>query len=327
MYRLATSEPLFGAACRRQLAGRAVALMYHELASDNDDIEAWTVVRRSDFLRQMDYLRKQFDVVSLSQAIARMAQSNPADRPLVVITFDDGDRGNHDVLLPIVESMALPVTIFIATGQVQDQQLYWFDRLVNVLQTNMPITVSLPGTLPATYVINETRGARNWKAIENLLVDLKNLAPADRERAVEAVISHIGRRNQRSSGIAPLTVNDVSALASSSWVTIGGHSHCHNILTQIDNQAVAESVMQSKQLLELWAGRPIRYFAYPNGDYNQSVSAAVAAAGFEAAMTTQPRIWEQGEDIYALPRMGVGRYDSLDVFKAGLLGGIGRIFR
>jgi len=324
IYRVATWEPLYGSIHKRQLSGKAVILMYHEVALDDDEVEAWTVVRRADFVRQMDNLRSKFEVVSLSQAIARMAQPNSTDRPIAVVTFDDGARGNHDVLLPIVERLDLPVTIFVATRQVQNQRPYWFDRLVNALQIKGPVTISLPAVLPATYVINETSGAQNWARIEKLLVALKNLDPDTREQAVDEIIANLAKVNPRSHGIAPLTISDVKELSSSPWVTIGAHSHCHNILTQLDHTAVQESVVRSKELLESWTGRTVNYFAYPNGDYNDSVISAVAAAGFDAAVATTPHPWERGADRFALPRIGIGRYDSLDVFKVRLMGGLGR---
>jgi len=324
-YRLAAWEPLFGSVRKRQLSGKAVVLMYHEVADDGDHIEAWTVVKRSAFMRQMDYLRAKFDVVSLRQAIARMMQPNFTDRPLAVVTFDDGDRGNRDVLLPIIEALDLPVTIFIATRQVQNQKPYWFDRLVNALQVNAPVTVALPATRPATYVINETIGEQNWARVEQLLSALKNMKPAEREHLVDGIIENIDRHASRSYRIAPLAISDIRELADCPLVTIGAHSHCHNILTQLDHQAVFESIVRSKELLESWTGRNVSYFAYPNGDYNDSVISAVMAAGFEAAVTTAPCPWERGEDFFALPRTGIGRYDSLDVFKVKLVGGIRRL--
>lgn len=299
-------------------------LMYHELTEDGDDVEAWSAVKRTDFVKQMDYLRSKFDVLSLSQAIAQMAQPTSSDRPMAVVTFDDGDRGNRDVLLPIIEAMDLPVTIFVATGQVQDRKSYWYDRLINALQVDAPVTVALPAASPATYVINETRGARNWTRIQHLLTSLKKLEPTKREQVVDDVIKSIDRYAPRSRGIAPLAISDIRELADCPLVTIGAHSHCHNILTQLDRQAAFESAARSKELLESWTGRRVSYFAYPNGDFNDAVVSVVVEAGFEAAVTTDPRPWKRGEQLFALPRIGVGRYDSLDVFKVGLVSGTGR---
>ena len=324
IYRLAAWEPLFEAVRKRQTSGKAVLLMYHELAADDDNIESWTVVKRRDFMQQMDYLRSKFDVVSLSQAIERMSRSDAVDRPLAVVTFDDGDRGNRDILLPIVESMGLSVTIFVATGQVQDQRPYWFDRLINALQTEARITVAHPELSGESYVINETRGARNWTRIERLLSSLKKLDPIIRERVVSDIVNAVPRHTPRNRGIAPLTADDIRDLCKSPWVTIGAHSHCHNILTQLDYQAVLASVARSKELLESWTGHQVDYFAYPNGDYNESVVSAVRAAGFKAAVSNCLRPWDHGDDLFALPRIGVGRYDWFDLFKVRLVGGIRR---
>jgi peptidoglycan/xylan/chitin deacetylase (PgdA/CDA1 family) len=324
MYRLAVWEPLFGFVRKRQLGGKTVVLMYHELAEDGDDVEAWTVVKRTDFMRQMDYLRAKFDVVSLPEAIARMARPNQVARPMAVLTFDDGDRGNREVLLPIIEALNLPVTIFVATRQVEDQRPYWFDRMVNALQVDAPVTIALPGSLPSVYAVNKTRGTQNWAQIELLLSALKRLEPTRREQLVDVIIENIGRQLPRPYTIAPLTISDVQDLAKCPLVTIGAHSHCHNILTQLDRQAVQESVAKSKQLLESWTGRKVSYFAYPNGNYNATVISAVAAAGFDAALTTTPQPWDRADPLFALPRIGIGRYDSLDVFKASLVGGIRR---
>lgn len=324
MYRLAAWEPLYGPVRQRRLSGKAVVLMYHELAEDGDDVEAWTVVKRTDFMKQMDYLRSKFDVLSLSQAIARMARPDTSSRPMAVVTFDDGDRGARDVLLPVIEALDLPATIFVATGQVQDRKPYWFDRLVNALQVDALVTVTLPAASSSVYMINETRGAQNWARIQQLLSSLKKLEPAEREQAVDDAIKSIGSHEPRSRGIAPLSKSDIRELADCPLVTIGAHSHCHNILTQIDRQAAFESAARSKELLESWTGRRVSYFAYPNGDFNDAVVSAVMEAGFEAAVTNAPRPWERGEKPFTLPRIGVGRYDSLDVFKLGLVGGIGR---
>lgn len=295
--------------------------MYHELAADDDDVEAWTVVKRGDFIRQIEYLRSKFDVMNLAQAIAQMTRSDSSDRPVAVVTFDDGDRGNRDLLLPIIEELGLPVTIFVATRQIQDQKSYWYDRLINALQVDAPVMVTLPAPLSVTCVINETRGEWNWRKIEHLLSALKELEPTTREQVVDDVVENIERHNRRSRGIAPLSINGIKDLADCPLVTIGAHSHCHNILTQLDRGAVLESVARSKALLESWTGRRVSYFAYPNGDFDDTVVSAVVEAGFEAAVTTAPRPWRKGEQPFTLPRIGVGRYDSLGVFKMKLIKG------
>lgn len=305
----------------RRLRGKVVALMYHEIAEDADDIEAWTVVKRGEFVRQMAYLRERFDIVSLAEAIARIGAADHGDKPMAVVTFDDGDSGNRRCLLPVIESLKLPVTIFIATQAVAERTSYWFDRVMNALQRAGKVEIGSTEWFPSRITINKERGAANWKKIQDVLVALKRLEPARREQAVGQLLE-----NLPNSGIGyqiePLTVDDVKQLAACPLVTIGAHSHCHNILTQFSHEQAKESISRSRELLKEWTGRPVKYFAYPNGDHSPAVVAAVKSAGFEAAMTVRPGVWTPGDGLFELPRFGVGRYDSFSNFKLKLVGGL-----
>lgn len=300
-------------------------LMYHELARDDADIEAWTVVRESDFLRQLEYLTRHYEILSLDQALVHMQSPSASPRPRVVITFDDGDRGNATVLLPIVEAFKIPVTIYIATRQVAEAKSYWFDRIINALQTNQVVTVDLRAHGLSTYQINRVRGKMNWHRINCLLEDLKSLDPETRETVVETVLGilpAVGR--ERESQIVPMNVSQIRELAASPFVTIGSHSHCHSILPQLHPGEIEQSIRLSKSLLENWSGRPIDHFAYPDGSYNGTVTEIVRRTGFHSAVVTEPTLWKDRDSSFRIPRIGVGRYDSLEQFKLNLIGGIRR---
>lgn len=316
------AEPVNGWLRRRMLNNRIVVLMYHELADDDKDIEAWMTVRKSDFCRQVEFLQRHFTVVGLGEVMRRSAGWDVGDRPLAVITFDDGDKGNADVLLPLTEKLGCPVTVFVATGHIVEQHGYWFERVVNAVQVNTPVTIDLRPHRLATYQVNRTRGPANWSEIQRLLTDLKTLDPAAREDAVSSVLAAIPAVNQRQGcSILPMTVADVRALAASPLVTIGAHSHCHNILSQIPEAAVSESLRTSKVLLEEWTGQAVTDLAYPNGDSNDVVARCAAETGFRSGFTTERRAWAQTDSVYRIPRIGIGRYDSLDQFKAKLVNG------
>ena len=302
-------------------------LMYHDLARDDADIEAWTVVREGDFLRQLEFLTRHCDILSLDQALAHMQAPIASERPRVVITFDDGNRGIATVLLPIVEACKIPVTIYIATRQIAEAQSYWFDRIINALQSDQIVTIDLRAYGLGTYQFNRHRGKRNWHRIDCLLEDLKSLVPGTRESAVETVLSSLpAAANGRGLKIEPMTINHVKALAACSYFTIGAHSHCHNILPQLSSEEIEHSVKLSKELLEQWIGRPVEHFAYPDGSYNDTVREIVRRAGFRSATMTKPNLWRNGNSLFCIPRIGVGRYDSLERFKFNLIAGARGLF-
>lgn len=155
---------------------------------------------------------------------------------------------------------------------------------------------------------------------------LKKLRPALRELVVDDIAGNM-QHTRRCRGIAPLTVDDVKEMAKCPRVTIGAHSDCHNILTQIDDEAMRASVTQSKKLLESWIGRSVKYFAFPNGDFDERVVSAVKTAGFEVAATSTGRPWLRDQDLFELPRVAVGRYDSQERFKLMMATGNRRVWR
>jgi len=305
------------------LSGKIMVLMYHEVADDHDAIEAWTVVKKSDFVRQMDYLRKHFRPIGLTEAIELMQHPHAVDgaRPPAVITFDDGYAGNRTIALPILQSMDIPVTVFVASQAIQDQSLYWYDRIINGIQGRPAMVLDLGAFSLGTYRINHSEGSANWIEIQRLLTDLKRVPPVERAKLVEHVLGELNRLKSRSAyQMRPLTLKELQELAASPLVTIGAHSHCHNLLTQLTHGDAETSIRTSKQLLESWTRQSVDHFAYPNGSYNDAVVATVKAAGLSSGLTTVAQPWNPADSLFTIPRIGIGRYDSFDYFTVKVSG-------
>ena len=69
---------------------------------------------RDVFEQQMRYLAEHRDVVSLEEGLRRIGF--PLERDLVAITFDDGYREVSTQAWPVLRELALPATVFLATG-------------------------------------------------------------------------------------------------------------------------------------------------------------------------------------------------------------------
>lgn len=294
-------------------------LCYHTLRPDDEPIDAWTAVRVSDFVRQIEFLRAHYDIVSLDAAFEGKEASG--ERPRAVITFDDGEVGLYDSLLPLVADLDLPVTLYIATGQIEAGRPYWFDEVMNALQADGPFTVDLTAAGLGAWSVGPQRGAVRWAAISDILETLKGVPPAERPALAAAVVAQApALSGTRFQPLAPLSVAQLQELARSEQVTIAAHSHCHNLLDQMPATHVRESLARSRTLLEGWTGRPVRHFAYPNGNHNRMVEAIVSDLGFASAVALDGCFWHRGMDRFVLPRICIGRYDDLDRFKLRLAG-------
>jgi peptidoglycan/xylan/chitin deacetylase (PgdA/CDA1 family) len=317
----ALSSEAIVARARRRAARSTTVLMYHELLPDDEVVEAWTVVTASTFRRQMEYVRRHYDIVSIDEALAR----DGGRRPAAVITFDDGGAGNHEHLLPLIDSMELPITVFVATGHVEAGRPYWFDRVMNALQVKEPVQIDLRESGLGTYAVQPASGAHNWVQVQRLLADIKLAGVARNEELadlVERLVPDHGRKP-----LQPMSVAQVRELAQCRHVTIGAHSHSHSLLTQLAPAQILADIGRCRELLQQWTGKPVRHFAYPSGDHDDTVRELIRATGFATGFTTEEALWVPRCDPHAIPRMGIGRYDDFGKFRLSLSGGAGTLLR
>jgi peptidoglycan/xylan/chitin deacetylase (PgdA/CDA1 family) len=73
---------------------------------------------------------------------------------------------------------------------------------------------------------------------------------------------------------------------------------------------VHHEVAGSRAALRRDFGVPVDNFAYPAGRYNATAQAAVRAAGYRAAVTTEPGLAHMNADSTKLPRIRVNGTDS-----------------
>lgn len=298
----------------RRLATRGGAisvLCYHSLGPDEDDFDAWTVVQVSKFRQHIEMLRAYYDIVSIDHALSSVGTRAP--KPKAVVTFDDGEHGLHRYLLPIVDELQLPVTIYIATGQIESQEPYWFDVIINALQTKQPVRIDLSSFGLAPITIGDSRGPENWIRISHILEHLKTLSPDTcAAAACEAVRQVPPASRPNFTPLSPLTVAELCELARHPLVKIGSHTHCHSLPNQVALHEAEASIRNSVKLLDDWGVRDTRHFAYPNGYSTASLARAVAAMDFRSAVILGGQLWRTGDSPYLIPRIAVGRYHTAE---------------
>lgn len=316
--RILASDPLYALLMAHAQRGRPITVLcYHTLRPDHEQIDVWTAVRQRDFVRQMQFLRAHYDIVSLDEAFAD--DGARSGRPRAVVTFDDGDTGLFDGVLPLVEDLRIPVTLYIATGEIESGQPYWFDTVMNALQAEGAFTIDLAAAGLPVWRVGRDLGPARWALISQILETLKRAPPADLPALTSAVIAQAPPcREGRFKPLQPLSIAQLKELAKSDWITIAAHSHCHSLLDRIPSADARASVRRSRRLLEDWTGRPVRHFAYPNGNHTAAVQAIVSDAGLVSAMALGGRLWRRGANRFALPRISIGRYDDFDRFKLRL---------
>ncbi len=98
-------------------------LYYHRIADDNAN--DWTM-SNSMFARQIKWLQKHFELISLKTAQERI-RSGVNHRPCVSITFDDGYADNCQQAIPLLIREQIPCTYFVTLGNVLDGEPFAHD--------------------------------------------------------------------------------------------------------------------------------------------------------------------------------------------------------
>ncbi len=306
-----SAPPIWSVLRRRALRNTPLTILcYHTLGPDRGGVNGWTALREGDFRAQVADIRAHYDIVSLDEAL----DGAGGKRPRAVLTFDDGDRGLYAHLLPVLQDIPVPVTIYVATEQFETRQPFWFDRVVNALQGAGEIRVEGLGawTLPGTD------DKAHWDALRPILQALKEVDPADRDALADKVVAEGG--DAPALALGPMTKEELAELAAHPSVTIGAHTHGHELLDQIPLDEARASVAHSRKLLQDWTGQAVDHFAFPNGNHTPALRDMVKDLGFRSATILEERTAPRGCDPFALPRISAGRYDNAARMRLRLVG-------
>jgi len=87
-------------------------LMYHRVTDETRNVN---VVSEGAFQKQMEFLRRYYDVIPVAELLKIIMKKENIGRK-VVITFDDGYADNWYNALPVLEAYQLPACCFIPVG-------------------------------------------------------------------------------------------------------------------------------------------------------------------------------------------------------------------
>ncbi|KLU66469.1 poly-beta-1,6-N-acetyl-D-glucosamine N-deacetylase precursor [Desulfosporosinus acididurans] len=99
-----------------------------------------------------------------------------------------------------------------------------------------------------------------------------------------------------------LTWPQLKELAVNGW-DIADHTRDHTYLTKLSPLKILSELESSKKALEKGLGHSVDYFAYPFGDFNNTVVRAVKKAGYLMAFTTLRGWADSNTDAYHVHRV------------------------
>ncbi|MFO7156083.1 MAG: polysaccharide deacetylase family protein [Pseudomonadota bacterium] len=301
---------------RRRAGGRRVQIFaWHRVVPDFDRMVRRVIpgllTSTETFERQLAWLRENYEVVSLDEALEALAGGRRGERDLCVLTFDDGYLDFAEHAAPVLRRLGLPALVYVTSGVADSGLPLLHDRLYHLLR------LALRRRIEAREGEVEPRvelALRRTLALRDPIVGLEWILKTQPRRVALQVAKWLERRlgERPEAALADsrlLGWEDLRGLDRELF-SVGAHTVDHACLPNESPAEVERQLVESKREIEAQLGREVAHFAYPNGWYSPSVVRAVEKAGYRSATTTEDLPNHVGISPYRLRRRCVWEYAS-----------------
>ena len=290
---------------------RLTVLLYHGVTDQPasaylDDLH----VPATAFRKQMAWLRRKYNPVSLDQVVASLHSGQPLPQRALLVTFDDAYRNNQQVAWPILREFGIPMTLFVPTDFVEHQLSYWAEDLDASITSTSALCVPWRGDV--LWLRTPCERVESFKILTD---ELKTFTPEDRDRALAELRQQLGANKYEGVRREPrMTWQELREFSKQRGVSIGSHTITHSILPGLPSEIIRFELEQSKRDLESKLATTITAFAYPSGSWTTEVRRLTEQAGYTCAFTAQPGTNGGEVNRYLLNRLGVNARDSFAEF-------------
>ncbi|WP_417536813.1 polysaccharide deacetylase family protein [Methylophaga sp.] len=281
-------------------------LMYHRFSKNG----AGGFLNQDTLEKQFSYLKENFEVLSLSDAINQCELRNShafRKKPIVSLTIDDGYRDFYEICFPLLKKYQFPATFYVATDFVGEGVWLWHDKLKWIIDNSDDISESffLGGREYSKKYWRDNK-AKLWRELVSVMLRMSG-------NEIEDILDRISFITKVQPSASP-----VSEYRSVSWselremqdnrVSIGGHTQTHYSLGHLSEDEVKAQVVGCRDHLNQELGDLKRHFCFPNGqpaDITEFAKAEVKNAGFETAVAAY---YDRSgvDDRFSISRHGVG---------------------
>lgn len=239
---------------------------------------------------QLEYLRDHHTVVPLRELVERW-RAGASTRGCVAITFDDAYAGVATHALPILQTLDLPATVFVASDYAARGASYWWDDVERQ---------RLAHRGGAWCVAPSAVGLPAFPAADEIAMD----------RIRSHVIAHFGGRWPHGLSDGGRTIwraldfQELYRLASDRRIEFGVHTLSHPALPFLPYSEQVGEIRENFALLRDRLPRVLPVVAYPYGLYNRSTVRAAREAGMTVGLTMEQRASAEHPNPMLVPRVG-----------------------
>ena len=296
---------------RKKIFGNHIVIfIYHRVCPGKGNLPVSNTCPK-EFEKQIRFLKENFTIYSLEKLINLLSTpkiDNTIKENIAVITFDDGYKDNYVYAYPILKKYQLPATIFLVSGYVGKDELFWWNEIEYILYHTKKKKINSLNL--GTFLLTDDKKRLNCLLF--LLEKIKRMPYGTKEEYINELknICHV----KVPSGLGKkmiLSWNEIYEMKSNG-ISFGAHTLTHANLININLEEAEKEISHSKTMIEDKLKTDVISFAYPYGSkyFNHDIIKLLEKNGLICAVTTSEKIISKYKfyNLYNLPRISPGHY-------------------
>ncbi len=271
-----------------------------------------------EFCRQIEFFRKGFEMATLETALAYLDGAYQPSRNLLLLTFDDGVKEHSAFVTPMLKQCGIQGLFFlISSSDLAPVHMNHF------LMASLPFQEyrgKFLEILPNAdqYSIDENRASKQYPYDEIDIARFKYLLnfvlPASIRDAVLKELFEQTLGDTKTFADALYVSWDEARAMQEAGMVIGGHSHRHKPLEQLNDTELRDDLDTCRRILDANLHPQQAWpFGYPYGkalSYGDRTVAHLRRLGFHCGFTTERGVNLPTADVFSLRR-----FDCKNVIK------------
>ncbi len=247
------------------------------------------VIKSSCLESHIKYLLSSgYNFISIYNLNNYLYKNEPLPPKPVLITFDDGDYSVLENGIPILKKFNLPSVVFIITALIDTNKAFWWDQIrINLKKNGADANTIVKAISKAKKSLNHERLSflSEFKELES-----KQLSKSD---------LYFMQENKMS---------------------ICNHSHTHPMFDKCTEQEIIDELNNSQMEFQNWGLKDFSFFAYPNGNTNESVQNIFSSKGMEIGFLFDHKVNGKKIRPLSISRIRVNSDTDITEFKVRVSG-------
>jgi|SRR6185295_45100 peptidoglycan/xylan/chitin deacetylase (PgdA/CDA1 family) len=290
-----------------------------------------SLVTADSLRRQIQLLKKSYNVISPEQFLGWMESSQELPPRAVLLTCDDDLRNTLTEMVPVLQEYGLSCLFFVTGASLGEvSSMLWYEQLYLMFLATKKRVVNLDHFRPGSRdrALNQEQKRALWW---NLVKHLSKYEADARQEMIEEVRRQLALPDDWGVHFLSdplrrrflmLNVTELRALVAAG-MGVGAHTLTHPVLSEISPAAAWNEISESRCQLERVIGKPVWALAYPFGDaacVTDREQEMAERAGFSCAFLNVNGGLGAPMPRFALPRVHVSGAMNLGEFEAHVSG-------